>query len=58
MVIIQRVVQCQLEVILTLQVFEDTTLETNIFLLERAEQDTSFQMSVDVNMSAPLSAVK
>jgi hypothetical protein len=52
-------VERKLEVILTLQIFEDMTLET-IFLLEReiAEQDTSFQMSVDVNMSAPLSAVK
>jgi hypothetical protein len=50
-------VQCKFEVTQTLQVFEDMTLEI-IFLLERAEQDTSFQMSVGINMSAPLSAVK
>ena len=57
MVIIQRIIQCKLEVILTLQMLEDMTLEI-MFLLERAEQDTSFQMSVDINMSAPLCAVK
>jgi hypothetical protein len=57
MVIIQRMVQCNLEIIRTLQVFEDITLEI-IFLLERDEQDTGFQMSVDMNISVPLRAVK
>jgi len=50
-------VQCNLEVILTLQLFEDMTLEIT-FLLERGEEDRRFQMSVDVNVSAPLNAVK
>jgi hypothetical protein len=38
-------------------VLEDMTLEIK-FLLERAEEDTSFQIPVHINMSAPLSAVK
>jgi hypothetical protein len=50
-------VECKLELTLTLQVFEDTTQKIT-FLLERAEQDTSFQTSVDINMSAPQRAVK
>ena len=57
MVIIYRMVQRKLGVLLTLRVFEDMTLEI-IFLLEWAEQGTSFKMSVDINMSAPLSALK
>jgi len=57
MVIIQKMVQCYLEVILTLRMFEDMTLEM-IFLLERGEEDTRFKMSVDINVSVPLSALK
>jgi len=57
MVIIHKMVHCNLEVILILQLFEDMTLEI-IFLLERGEEDTRFEMSVDINVSAPLSAVK
>jgi hypothetical protein len=37
--------------------FEDMTLEM-IFLLERGEEDTRFKMSVDINVSVPLSALK